>query len=150
MLYCLWKGEGTDTRIFITDSPDAIPYLLLKDGMAIIQGRTSHGPALTRKDDKFYCLWKGEGSDTRMFISLGDLTGTAWGRPQQVGGQTSHGPALARGPGGKLYRLWKNSVDNAIMISIGTPISWTSVEWTAQQQIVGLTSNTPSLANIWQ
>jgi hypothetical protein len=116
-----------------------------------VPGRTSHGPALTRVGPMFYRLWKGEGTDTRMFISSGDhpdglidAGSRLWSPPQQVSGQTSHGPALALGPAG-LYRLWKNSEDNTMRISTGRPTSsGIDIEWTADRQILGLTSNTPS------
>jgi hypothetical protein len=159
-LYCLWKGADTDTRMFLAAGSSEDDWLLqpghewrvvgLGDEWEVV-GRTSHGPALCPLGGRLYCLWKGEGSDSRTFISY-STNGQkwSWSPPQQVSGQTSHGPALATGPGGKFYRLWKNP-DNAIMISIGTfglfGIEW-GVKWTAEQQIVGLTSNTPSLVNL--
>jgi hypothetical protein len=154
-LYCLWKGEGTDTRMFTTSGSSEDPYLLLPVNMGgwelEVSGRTSHGPALTYAST-FCRLWKGEGTDTRMFMSTSDLpdgpAGTGyyiWSPPQQVGGQTSQGPALL--PRGGLYRLWKNSTDDTMLISIGTVTRPSSVhiEWTAKQPISGLTSHTPSL-----
>ena len=156
-LYCLWKGVGTDTRMFTTSGSSEDPYLLLPvraGGWELeISGRTSHGPALTRVGT-FCRLWKGEGTDARMFMSTSDHpdgpAGTGyhiWSPPQQVGGQTSHGPALL--PGGGLYRLWKNSADDTMLISIGTltrpTASSVHIEWTAEQPISGLTSHTPSL-----
>jgi hypothetical protein len=158
-LYCLWKGEGTDTRMFTTSGSSEDPYLLLPVNVGgwelEVSGRTSHNPALTRVGSTVYRLWKGEGTDTRMFISTSDHPdGPAgsgnhiWSPPQQVGGRTSHGPALTLGPVG-LYRLWKNSTDNTMLISIGSLTRSTSssvdIEWTAKQPISGLTSNTPSL-----
>ena len=148
-LYCVWKGADTDTRMFLTTGSRE-DYWLLEPGHELeVVGRTSHGPALSPLGGRLYRLWKGEGTDTRMFISSSE-SGAGWSPPQQAGGQTTHGPALTQGPGG-LYRLWKDP-NNAIMISIGTPawsgVDWSSVEWTAKQQIVGLTGNTPSLVNL--
>lgn len=151
-LCCVWKGAGT-TRMFATSSSIDDPYLLLPVSAGgwqqELSGRTSHGPALTYMGS-FFRLWKGEGTDTRMFIVTSNYPEVIRaGSPydQQVGGQTSHGPALTSL--GKLYRLWKNSTDNTMLISIGT-ITFPGterlhIEWTAEQPIPGLTSHTPSL-----
>jgi hypothetical protein len=72
-LYCVWKGEGTDTRMFLTSGSSEDHYLLLPVNVGgwqtEIPGHTSHSPALTRVGDTLYRLWKGEGTDTRMFLS---------------------------------------------------------------------------------
>jgi hypothetical protein len=157
-LYCLWKGAGTDTRMFITSGSSEDHYLLLPVDLGgwemEVPGRTSHGPALTRVSTTFYRLWKGEGTDTRMFISstshpdgLPSAGDRLWSLPQLVSGHTSHGPTLAFGPAG-LYRLWKSRADNTMKISTGGPRSSAiDIEWTANRQVVGLTSNTPSIVD---
>jgi hypothetical protein len=159
-LYCLWRGADTDTRIYVSYRTDRLefPYhkgVPLEDHLpGDATCRTSHGPALAHTVPRYlgdrwflFALWKGEGTDTRMFMSSRDRA--TWYPPQQVGGQTSHRPALAPGPGGKLYRLWKNSTDTTMMISVSTniyPIG--GVEWTPKQPIAGLTNKTPSLVNL--
>lgn len=159
-LCCVWKGAGTDTRMFATSSAieDGDPYLLVPvsgGGWELeLSGRTSDGPALTFGLGCFFRLWKGEGTGTRMFIVITSVPEQARaGSPyhQQVGGQTSHGPALTYGLG-RLYRLWKNSTDNTMLISIADPTSadldiLQDIEWTAEHSIPGLTSHTPSLVN---
>jgi len=76
-----------------------------------IPGGTSGGPALAESTGGDWVAWKGQGTDTRIFLSL--LKGT-WAQGVQISGiGTSAAPALTA-VGGYLVLAWKGIGDNTI------------------------------------
>jgi hypothetical protein len=94
-LYLVWKGEGTDTRMFYSKTSDGKNWT----GQALVGGNTSIGntsdrPTLAAFNENLFLAWKGEGADPRIFLAATD-NGETWSLRGSVGGDTSNGPALA-------------------------------------------------------
>jgi hypothetical protein len=148
-LYLAWKSADGD-RMQISISEDAGGSWL----QAIdIPGLTSHGPALTVLGTTLYRVWKEVPTDEQMHFSSSP-DGKQWSAGPELKelpiepGLTSHGPALTAGPGGKLYRLWKRDFNEEIMMSVGTVRADGLVDWTPEDPVAGLTSDTPAIANV--
>ena len=110
VVYMAWKGEGTDTRVFLSklDSNGAWTPQQIVAGVG-----TSEGPALAVTNNTLYLAWKGE-QDTRIFWSK-STDGTSWSPQAQVPGVgTSAGPALASDGVGSMYLAWKGESDSFI------------------------------------
>jgi hypothetical protein len=149
-LYRVFKGAGTDIRMHMSFSLDGgqiwTQDIPVSDVAGNPIGFTSDGPALAFLNNRLHLVWKGVPGDFNMFhaSSTDGVKWTSKGLP--IGGVTADGPALAAGPGGRLYRVWKNQTDNAIMISISTNIGADgTVDWTPADPIAGHTSNAPAL-----
>ena len=149
-LYRVFKGGGTDTRMHMSSSLDGgqiwTQDIPVSDGAGNPIGFTSDGPALAFLNNRLHLVWKGVPTDFNMFHAS-STDGKKWtSTGQPIGGVTAFGPALAAGPGGKLYRLWKDLPDNTIMISTSTSIGADGiVQWTPADPISGHTSNTPAI-----
>ncbi len=102
---------------------------------------SSGGPALANFSGTVWMAWKGESTDTRIFIS--SLTGPAWsaGVPIPAVG-TSAAPALTA-TASALLIVWKGEHDNAIYWSKSSD----GKAWTPQAVVPGAgSSDTPALA----
>jgi hypothetical protein len=123
VVYMAWKGEGADTRIFLSklDSNGAWTPQQIVAGIG-----TSEGPALAVTSNTLYLAWKGE-QDTRIFCSK-STDGTTWSPQAQVPGVgTSAGPALASDGVGSMYLAWKGESDSFIWWSkCSDGKNWTS------------------------
>jgi hypothetical protein len=102
---------------------------------------SSGGPALATFKNKAWMTWKGEGSDSRIYIS--SLSGATWslGTPvPAIGTQSS--PALTA-TSSELFLAWMGEHDNTIYWAKSSD----GTTWAAQQPVPGaLSSDTPALA----
>jgi hypothetical protein len=137
VVYMAWKGEGTDTKIYVSS--------LGSDGAwtprQVVPVGTSEGPALAVTSDTLYLAWKGE-SDSAIWWSKSS-DGKTWSPQAQVPGVgTSAGPALASDGSGSMYLAWKGESD--------TSIWWSKCSdgktWTPQQRGRGQTLSGPAMA----
>lgn len=116
VLFAVWKGMGSDQRLFWS-SFDGSSWV----GQQQVPGvSSSAGPALAVLGKQLYAAWKGGGSDTRVYWTT--FNKTAWARVQQVPQvATDSSPALAT-LGNTLYMIWKGS-------SSSSPgLSWASFD----------------------
>jgi hypothetical protein len=110
-VWMAWKGEGTDTRIFIS----SLSGSTWSAGVPISGVGTSSAPALTVTASELYVAWKGEHDNTILWSKSSD--GKTWS-PQAVvpGAGSSDTPALA-GFKGVVYLAWKGESDTKIFLS---------------------------------
>jgi hypothetical protein len=107
----------------------------------IINAASSGGPALANLSGKVWMAWKGESTDTRIFIS--SFTGSAWSAGAPISGVgTSAAPALTA-TDSQLLIVWKGEHDNQIYWSKSSD----GTSWSPQAAVPGAgSSDTPCLA----
>ena len=138
-LYTIWKGLGTDQRIF---------WSSLNGGVWMTQQQipgqlSSSGPVLANFGGRLYVAWKGPDTDTHIHWASFDKI--SWTASQLVPkATTSASPALAV-LGNKLYMVWSSQN------STGQSLNWSSFEgqaWTNPRSLTGKGSSTrPVLAS---
>jgi hypothetical protein len=108
---------------------------------SIPNAASSGGPALAELAGKAWMAWKGEGTDTRIFIS--SLSGSTWSPGVPISGvSASSSPALAA-TASELYLAWKGDKDNTIYWSKSSD----GKAWSAQKKVPGAaSSDAPALA----
>jgi len=107
-VWMAWKGEGADTRIFVSSLKSGV----WSAGVPISGIGTSSSPALTAANSELFLAWKGE-SDTTLYWSKSS-DGQTWSRQAPVpGGASSDTPALS-GWEQAVYFAWKGASDNKI------------------------------------
>ncbi len=107
----VWKGEGTDTRIFIS----SLSGSTWSASTPIPGIGTSSAPAITATASELFLAWKGE-SDNKIYWSK-SADGTTWSPEAAVpGAGSTDTPALAAF-NGAVYLVWKGESDTKILLS---------------------------------
>jgi hypothetical protein len=108
---------------------------------AVPNAASSGGPALATFAGKVWMAWKGEGTDTRIYIA--SLSGSTWSDGGAISGiGTSNSPALAATASG-LYLAFTGQSDDTVYWSKSSD----GKTWSAQAAVPGFnTSDTPALA----
>jgi len=110
-VWMAWKGEGADTRIFVSSLSSGV----WSPGVPVSEIGTSSSPALTAANSELFLSWKGETDSTLFWSKSSD--GKAWSRQTAVpGGASSDTPALA-GWEQAVYFAWKGAGDNSIWLA---------------------------------
>jgi hypothetical protein len=123
--YVVWKGEGTDERMFFGWFDSSMTW---HDGGQItdIPCTSSLGAALCSFGSDLFAMWKGAGSDQQ--LSCGSFNGTAWTVEPNAPGNT--GGDKAPMPSGGL-----GSSSNYIFCNNCEPITALSVEITLTEPL---------------
>jgi hypothetical protein len=136
-LYMAWKGEGTDTAIYLSkfDGKSWTPQQKLAAG-------TDMAPALVATSSYLMLAWKGQGDNTAVWFFT-STNGDTWTTQQQIGasvGGTSATPALTA-KGDEVYMAWKAlSGDDRLFWS-----KYAGSSWSAQQLITSGTTIGPAI-----
>ena len=78
-IHVVWKGYGTDERIWHAWSDDGENW----QGNKQIIGLTSHDPALAIFQGRLHMVWKGHGSDDHIWHVWSD-DGENWSQEQPI------------------------------------------------------------------
>jgi hypothetical protein len=107
----------------------------------IIDGASSGGPALTFFKDQVWMAWKGEGTDTRVFLA--SLSNSTWSAGTPIAGvTTSASPALTV-TASVLYLAWKGEHDDQIYCASSSD----GKNWSQHVAVKdALSGDTPALA----
>ncbi len=138
-LFAVWKGLGTDQRLFWSSFNGTVWATQQQ-----IPGQFSTvGPVLAVFGGKLYAAWRGIGSDTHIYWAT--FNRMAWTISQVVPqAATSASPALAV-LGNKLYIAWNGPNSSS------QGLSWSSFDgnaWSTPQAVSGQGSSTrPALAS---
>ncbi|HEX6097345.1 MAG TPA: hypothetical protein VF432_13535 [Thermoanaerobaculia bacterium] len=146
-VYVLYKGAGSDSRIYVAQSGGNI-----LDGNAWSANplnsaiNTSTAPGVAILNGTPYMLYKGAGADTNVYIArsagnrLGD--GNSWSAQRlNPGINTNDAPAVAAF-GGVLYLLYKGSGDSNIWIARSSGDVFDGNTWTANRLNPGISTDT--------
>jgi hypothetical protein len=110
MVWMAWKGEGNDTRIFLTSFNGT-----WSSGAPISGMGTSSAPALTVSDGELFLVWKGE-HDTQLFLSK-SRDGKTWSAPKPIERALSSDTPAIGAFKKTVYLAWKGASDNRIWVS---------------------------------
>jgi hypothetical protein len=149
-LFRVFKGADPDTSMHVSFSADGgqiwTESVQIRRANGELIGLTSEGPALAFLNNRLHMVWKGQPGDPNMFQAT-STDGLKWdGGVLPIGGRTVNSPALAAGPGGRLYRLWRNEARDEMLMSRSVGIAADgSVQWEPESAVTGHTSNTPAL-----
>jgi hypothetical protein len=145
----VWKGEGSDDGIYWSTTsalkPDSSNQYSWAPQQKVPNIGTSSRPALANLNGVIFMAWKGEGSDTGIYLSKLGSDGT-WAPqwvPSGIGG-SNDGPALAVTQG-LLYMAW---MDEPGGTRIFFATSKDGVNWSPQAQVQGVATGAgPALAS---
>ena len=148
-LYVLYKGSGSDSRIFVAQ-PRSVKDLLNGKAWSTnpLNGaiNTGSAPGIAVLNDTPYMLYKGAGIDTNVYIArsagnrIGD--GNSWSAKRlNPAINTNHAPAVAAF-GGVLYLFYKGSGDDNIWIARSSGDVFDGNAWTANRLNPGINTST--------